>query len=392
MKIAVIDPWCFSPPYDRELCDGLSSLGHDVTLIGQSKMSDHEGIDHASTGFTYLDVFKAPPDQLPRILLLVLKGGCHIAGMLRTFFLLHRLRPDVIHIQWLALPLIDAFFVPLLRRIAPVVLTVHDSNPYNGAGPLLLRLGHMMAIRRFDRWIVHNEISSQHLVERGLDSNRVHRVAHGLLNPVESGGESKRSRKRDGSVHFLQFGKLKDYKGADIFLDAVSRLNEAERSCCRVSIVGRPYMETQALEDQVMRHRLEEVVELRFDFVSDDEMAALFDEADFLVFPYRAIDTSGVLMAAISRGIPVVASNIGCFAEMITDGEEGSLVPPNDSECLANALSSLIQNPSKVEAMRDNMIALRQRIPSWQGIAETTTKVYELAQAPPAPKPVGAHT
>lgn len=95
-------------------------------------------------------------------------------------------------------------------------------------------------------------------------------------------------------------------------------------------------------------------------------------------------------MAAIARGIPVVASNIGGFSEMLADGREARLVRPDDPEALAAALVDLIDNPGKVQAMRAEMVALRQRIPSWQQIAETTTKVYRLALASPASAPIGA--
>lgn len=393
MKIAVIDPWCFTPPYNRALCSALASIGHEVVLIGQDQSDgDACAADGREAGFLYRSLFTAPSSRLPRHLALAVKGLRHMQGMFRSLLLLRRLRPDVIHIQWLALPLIDAFFIPILRRIAPVVLTVHDSNPYNGAGPLLLRLGHMMAIRRFDRWIVHNDMSARHLAERGLDVQGIHRVAHGLLSPPVDATCSGRGQRREGGpVRFLQFGKLKDYKGADVLLEAVSLLSEDQRTRCRVSIVGRPYMETKPLEDLVALHRLEASVELRFDFVSDDEMAALLDGADFLVFPYRAIDTSGVLMAAIARGIPVVASKIGCFEEMLVDGEEARLVPADDPRQLAAALGGLIDDPTQADHMRSRMAALQRRIPSWQRIAETTTEVYEQAQTPLAPTPVGAH-
>jgi len=393
MKIAVIDPWNFTPPYDLELCGGLASLGHEVKLVGQEAKGADEVIDGSSRGFASSGLFKAPASWLPRALLLPMKGMFHIVGMLRLLHELRRMGPDVIHVQWLALPLIDILFLPFLRRIAPVVLTVHDSNPFNGAGPLLLRLGHMMAVRRCDRWIVHNDMSAQHLVEQGLDPDRIHRVAHGLLNPVDENDISENSRERhDGKLHVLQFGKLKEYKGADVLLEAVASLSDEQRSHCHVAVVGRPYLETQPLLDLLARHQLQDVVSLRFDFVSDGEMAALFDRADVLVFPYRAIDTSGVLMAAISRAIPVVASNIGCFAEMLSDGEEGRLVPPGDPVSLSNVLADLIDDPAKVDAMRGRMASLRDRIPSWRRIAETTTEVYDLAQTPPTSKPIGAHT
>ncbi|MGI9510475.1 MAG: glycosyltransferase family 4 protein [Geminicoccaceae bacterium] len=390
MKIAIIDPWCFTPPYNRELCAGLVSIGHEVTLIGQDRSGDSDGYDGAPPpDFSTLGLFTPPADWMPRPLALIAKGVRHVQGLLRSFLELRRLRPDVIHVQWLPLPLIDALFVPMLRRIAPVVLTVHDSNPYNGAGPLLLRIGNLLATRRFDRWIVHNELSERQLVERGLPAERLHRVAHGLLgHPIVADDKSERS---DGRVHLLQFGKLKDYKGVDVLLNALSSLSSAQRERCHVSIVGRPYVDTEPLLDLVQRHRLQSFVELKLDFVSDAEMSSLFDDADVLVFPYRGIDTSGVLMAAIARAIPVVASDIGCFSEMLENGEEGLLVRPDDPLALAAALIDLIENPSKIKTMRVNMIALQQRIPSWRRIAETTTQVYELAQAPPASKPIGAH-
>lgn len=389
MKIAVIDPWCFTPPYNRELCDGLVSIGHEVTLIGQDR---GDGCQIASTpGFACLGLFKAPANWLPRSLTLMSKGVRHIQGLLRSLRALRRLQPDVIHVQWLPLPLIDALFIPLLRRIAPVVLTVHDSNPYNGAGPLLLRVGNLVATRRFDRLIVHNELSERQLMERGLPAGCIHQIAHGLLGTPasETGDETMPSDRR---LHVLQFGKIKEYKGVDVLLNALGSLSASQRERCRVSIVGRPYLETQPLLDLMQHHRLHSFVELRLDFVSDADMAALFDTADVLVFPYRGIDTSGVLMAAIARGIPVIASGIGCFSEMLADGVEGRLVEPNDPDALAAAMIDLIEDPEQVQAMRLKMIELQRRIPSWRRIAEKTTQVYELAQAPSTSNPIGAHT
>ncbi|MEL6963783.1 MAG: glycosyltransferase family 4 protein [Pseudomonadota bacterium] len=389
MKIAILDPWCFTPPYNRELCKGLASVGHDVTLIGQDAGDD--GGEHGESTLTTLPLFKAPSESLPRPVQLLLKGFRHIQGLMRSLGALRRMQPDVIHFQWLALPLIDALFLPLFRRIAPVVLTVHDSNPYNGAGPLLLRLGNRLATRRFNRWIVHNDLSVRRLTDQGLSSERLHQVPHGLLGQAAPTPKTA-STMKDGRLHFVQFGKLREYKGVDVLLNALGRLSTDQRERCRVSIVGRPYLDTAPLLDLMERHQLQSIVDLRFDFVRDDEMVALFDSADMLVFPYRGIDTSGVLMAAIARGIPVIASDIGCFAEMLVDGEQGRLVKPDDPEALATALADLISDPTKVEAMRDRMIHLLERIPSWQRIAEMTTEVYELAQLPPTGTTVSAAT
>jgi glycosyltransferase involved in cell wall biosynthesis len=390
MKIAVLDPWCFTPPYNNELCRGLASLGHEVTLIGQdagAAISEAGG----QSAYSTLKLFTPPPESLPRAAQLFVKGIRHIQGLLRVLSTLRRLRPNVIHVQWLPLPLIDVFFMLLLRRIAPIVLTVHDSNPYNGAGPLLLRLGNRLATRRFDRWIAHNDLSIRRLTEQGLPADRLHQIAHGLLgSAVPTSAEGPKTG--DARLHFVQFGKLREYKGVDVLLNALGRLSADQRERCRVSIVGRPYMDTAPLRELVKRHQLQSLVELRFDFISDDEMAFLFESADMLVFPYRGIDTSGVLMAAIARSIPVVASNIGCFAEMLVDGEQGRLVEPDNPQALADAIADLIDNPATVQSMRNRMVLLLERIPSWHRIAEMTTEVYEQAQPSPMAAAVGAPT
>lgn len=390
MKIVVVDPWHFTPPYDRELCQNLAAIGHDVTFVSSSSSCGGDDETAEGDGVRRLGLFSEPSPSIPRALSLLMKGSQHIRGMVRLLFEAHRSKPDIIHFQWLALPIIDIVFVVLLRRIGPVVLTVHDSNPYNGAGPWLLRAGNMTALRRCDRYIVHNDLSEQRLIARGLPKERIHQLAHGLLNQ-QVPTSTLVTRHREDRVHFLQFGKIKAYKGADVFLEALAALSPEHRRRCRISIVGRPYVDTQPLIDLVKRHGLEDMVSLRFDFVSDDDMSRLFEEADFLVFPYREIDTSGVLMAAVARAIPVVASEIGCFAEMLVDGKEGVLVPPGDAHALAEALVALIGEPEKRLAMRRHMEVLRDRIPSWRSIAESTVAVYHHARLQPTSKPVGAH-
>jgi glycosyltransferase involved in cell wall biosynthesis len=191
-------------------------------------------------------------------------------------------------------------------------------------------------------------------------------------------------------VQFLQFGKIKDYKGADLLIEAVGLLSPVDRTRCRVRIVGRPYIDPLPLRARAAELGLDETLELRFDFVSDDEMTALFDGADFLVFPYRGIDTSGVLMAAIAKEIPVVASNLGCFGEMLQNGE-GVLVPPEEPKALAEALAGLIRSPEKRRAMQAAMQALRADIPSWEQIAAATVAVYRKAGPLPASRPAEAH-
>ena len=129
MKIAIIDPWHFTPPYDHELVSALARAGHEVRLITQADNRDEPPSDKAGEPPVQLGHFRAAPDwvqRLPGPFALVAKGLRHLGGMLRLVGLLRRFEPDVIHFQWAPLPLLDAAIIAILGRIAPVVLTVHD--------------------------------------------------------------------------------------------------------------------------------------------------------------------------------------------------------------------------------------------------------------------------
>jgi glycosyltransferase involved in cell wall biosynthesis len=121
---------------------------------------------------------------------------------------------------------------------------------------------------------------------------------------------------------------------------------------------------------------LEGRVRLDFRFVPDAEMTQLLAQADILVFPYREIDVSGVLMAALRYRRPIIASHIGGFAELLVDGRHGFLVPPGDVAALTAAMSRLCEEPTTRRAMGGAIADLVAAIPSWDEIARQTTELY----------------
>ena len=385
MKIALIDPSLFTWPYDKALADGLSQNNNDVILYGKHIAQDESGKgdplleEHFYAGFQTRWM-----KRLPTGFFLACKGASHILSLLSLWWKLKKDKPDAIHFQWVPLPIIDSFFIPYFRRIAPTFLTVHDSAPFNNnPRSRLQRLNAISIMQKFDGVIVHTEHARQRLINYGLAPDYVKRIPHGLL---EQRGEPAAPlitpEAMDKMVTLLLFGKLKPYKGADVLLNALGLLPPSLRAQCRLHIVGKPYMDTAPLLALIRKHGLEKNIVWDLRFVDDREMNEIFAKADIIVMPYREIDASGVLMVGLQTARPIVASRIGLFAEMLTDGKHGYLVPPDEIEPLADALGKLIASKSRREEMGQNVANLCKEIPTWNAIARMTLDAYAGSSSP----------
>ena len=378
MKIAVIDPSLFTWPYDHALVEGLRDNGHTVSLFTKH-LADGEPGKNASeiVEFFYPGLHSVWAQKLPNPVLLMLKGLMHPVCLVSLLRRLRRMRPDVIHFQWAPLPAVDGIFIPAFRRIAPTILTVHDSAPFNNdPRSILQRIGAISVMKSFDRLIVHTNRARERLISHGLPPAKVAIIPHGILETGPLPSVSYTAGNASDPVTLLLFGKIKPYKGTDVAIRALAAMPAASRARCQLRVVGKPYMDMEPLFALARELRVEPNIVWDLRFVSDDELSRIFSEADIMVMPYREIDASGVLMVVLSIGIPIVASRIGLFAEMLEDGQHGHLVAPEDPAALAASLTSLADSAPERSRMSGNVRALRASIPDWRCIGEQTGALY----------------
>ncbi len=378
MRVSMIDPSLFTLPYDQALARGLAAAGHDVTLYGRRPGPD----DSNPPGVRLLPEFykiagSRPVAALPKPLRLGIKGLDHLWSMARLLRRLRRERPDVIHFQWLPLPLVDRRLLTQFRRVAPLVLTVHDTNPFNGDPSAGLQAqGVAQCFGAFGRLIVHTQQGVARLRAQGVPAERLVVLPHG---PMPASEASRATDPMDGKLTFMLFGKIKPYKGVDTLIEAFAGLPAHARAQSQVRIVGKPYMDLAPLQELIRAHRLADFVAIEPRFVSDAEVSALFRRNTVAVFPYRELETSGVLPQALGHGRPVVASNIGVFGETLTDGVHGHLVPPDDAPALAAAMRHFVEDRSFAAACARNALLLTDQTESWDGIARRTALAYAAA-------------
>src|SRR5919204_5878563 len=113
MRIALLDPPSFTAPYDHELAAALARRGQDVTLL--TPPFAHGGAPVAK-GYRRDEVFLPLSSRLVRRvprsrIRLPLKGLEYGPSVVRLLRHLRALRPDVVHVQWLADPRYDVHWL-----------------------------------------------------------------------------------------------------------------------------------------------------------------------------------------------------------------------------------------------------------------------------------------
>jgi glycosyltransferase involved in cell wall biosynthesis len=369
MRVQLVDPSAFTPPYDRALAAALARAGAEVELLTSRFLY---GPVPAAEGYEVRERFyrRTAARGLDAPGRRAFKAAEHLADMLRFR---RDAAADVVHYQWLTFPRLDAALLPPLR---PRVMTAHYVLPPRPGRRRLAAA--RRAFGAMDAVVAHSEHGARRLREVvGLDPGRVRVIHHGAFDYLTRLPEERplppELAGAEGPV-ILFFGLLRPYKGIDTLLEAFRRVEGAE-----LWIAGNPRMPVEPLR----RLAAEAPGRVRFltRFVADAEIPAIMRRADLVALPYRDVEHSGVLYAALAFARPLVLSAVGGFPEVAGQGA-ARLVPPEDPAALAAALGELVRD----EGARAELSAAAARAAagpySWDAAAQQTLALYaELLEA-----------
>ena len=360
MRVHVVDPPAYTPPYDHALCAALARAGADVTLLttrfahGDVPAADGYAVEHA--------FYARTPARLDGRARQLARLAQHVPDMLR--YRRAASAADVAHFQWLSVQQLDRHLLP---RGLPLVLTAHDVLPRQPTPGQ--RSGQQRLYERVDAVVVHTQAGRERLTgELGIDPARISVIPHGafthlaeLADPLPLAPELAGV---EGPV-VLIFGLLRPYKGLDVALAAWREITGAE-----LWIVGMPRMDTAPLKAAAPPG-------VRFveRFVDDRELPALFARADLIALPYREAEQSGVVATALALGRPLLLSDVGGFPDVAATGA-ARLVAAGDAEALHAALVDLLGDPgARAELAAAATVAAREHF-SWDAIARAHLDLY----------------
>ena len=335
------DPPAFTPWYDHELAAALARAGADVEL---ATSRFRFGTGPVPDGYRRTERWYPLSSRLFRRsrLRLPLKAVEH-AGVLGELAVA---KPDVLHLQWLALPQADRF----LRFRAPAVFTAHDLLPRRTASRRDLWRG---LLAKFDRVVVHSERGREALAELDVD-------ARVIPHPVYPSS----ARVADDGQTLLALGMIREYKGLPDAIEVTRRLRDA-----RLLVAGDPAMPLDGL-------RGAERVEWRLGYLPTAELDRALSEATVAVFPYRAeLDQSGALLQALGAGVPAVVYDVAGLGEPVRMYEAGAVVPAGDVDALTAAVETLLSDRDALERARAGAERARSEL-TWDAAAGQHLALY----------------
>jgi glycosyltransferase involved in cell wall biosynthesis len=362
MRVHIVDPSAYTPPYDHALSSALAAAGAQVEL--QTSHFAYGAVAPAEN-YTRRERFYPLASRIPRPRARqALKLAEHVPNMLA--YRRAARSADVVHFQWVTVPHLDGHLLPTGR---PLLLTAHDVMPREP------RTGQLKAQRalyeHFDAIVVHSQHGAQRLVEElGVGAERVHTIPHGAFahmaaQPPGAALAPALPFHTDKPVA-LCFGLMRPYKGIDLLLEAWEGISDAE-----LWIVGRPRMDISALQASAPPG-----VRVLARFISEEELPSYFRRADLLVLPYREIDQSGVLFTGLAFNKPLLLSDVGGFPEVAATGAARTF-PAGDAVALHNELQALLADPAELAQMAERARAAADGPYSWKSVAASTLALYE---------------
>lgn len=267
-------------------------------------------------------------------------------SVLRAYYLdLIRFRPDLVvfFVSSTRIGLLAEGLFTALTTIfhVPYVLYIHNN-------------GHKMIYwqGRFGRWIVNRVFNKAKscivlgkVFEKDISSfykKKIYILPNCLLRNLP-----EKENKTDQFINVLYLSNLYESKGIFTLIRSISQVL-LNKNSVKFLIAG-PWQD-DSVKKRVLRYVERNKLAKNVHFLGGiygDQKEELFQKSDIFVFPsHYPFEAFGLVnLEAMQVGIPVITTNIGALPEMVLDGKTGFIIPPKNSDILAEKINLLVNNP-----------------------------------------------
>lgn len=247
------------------------------------------------------------------------------------------INPDIIYTLSFDNPLLSLLGLTLKSK--NTVVFIHDVEFHSGYRFMhFMRIGRKVTIYHFKYFQVFSKIQGD-IFAKKYPQKKLSIIPLPLTDFGYFPHYKKIIKKDIETIRFLFFGNILPYKGLNLLINAVNSLN-TKYSNFELVIAGRCDNWSTLYEPLIQnKNNVKQIIR----YIKNDEIPELYLTSHYLVLPYKDATQSGPLMLAYNYNLPVIASNIGAFREIIKNGVSGFLFDHNSSKGLEIVMEMAIR-------------------------------------------------
>jgi phosphatidylinositol alpha-mannosyltransferase len=368
MKIALVSPYDYSHPggvvnHIRALDAEFTRRGHDVRIIAPAS----EPVNDADGRFIRIGTPVPVPvsGSIGRISL-----SLHLAPRIKET--LKKEKFDIIHLHEPFCPMLCSAMLRFSHSVNVGTFHAAEGRPgYDWGKPITSYL-----LKRRNRKL-HGRIAVSKVAEAFAS-----RHVAGDFIIIPNGVSLKRfnpdvlplHKYRDDKLNILFVGRIEARKGLKYLIRAFARLKE-DNPQVRLLIVGPGVRLRHKYEATIAEQGIKDIVFVGP--VTNEELPQYYATADIFCAPAIGRESFGmILLEAMASGRAVIASNIDGYNSVITNSQDGLLVPPRDDIALARALQKLVSDASLRQQLAARGVVTACRF-DWSINASQVLNYYE---------------
>ncbi len=357
LKVAYLSPIYFSNvdiPFLQEMKEHCEIHFYPIVDYGQrgcaidfEDFPTHSGL-YRGEDFQEIRVFSELIDISKTTVVYRKEKHSWALGNLRvTMELYRRLKKenyDIIHVT----EVLRYFEWPLLQFRKKMVMSVHDPFLHSSMWSRVVESYHRIMYRLLPNFIIFNNqqkddfIATYRMKRKNVHVSSLSKYSYLTAFPTAQAP----------TYHYaLFFGKIRGYKGLEYLFPAMDMVHKKHPDFkLLVAGSGQYYFDISPYSNC-------DYIQILNRFFRDSELASLLANADFIVCPYNDATQSGVVMAAYAYDKPCIVTEVGGLPEMVEHGKLGIVVPPRDLHQLAQAMCTMIEQPTLLQQFANDIHA-----------------------------------
>lgn len=255
-----------------------------------------------------------------------------------------------------------------------LVMTIHDPFPHSGEVSVRKSFFRNLSFKFSSKLILLNKEQKISFIQKyKINQDKIFISQLGIYDTIHLFKNTTNiiNNTVDNQLNILFLGRISPYKGIEFLCEAMKQVkNEIPNSNLIIAGKGKLYFDFTPYKCSY--------IQLKNEYISLEDMYSLLRHCHIVVCPYTDATQSGVVMTAYSMLKPVIVTNVGGLPEMCKNGITGYIVPPRDSNSLANAIINLLKDPNKLSSFSNN---IQQEYiegkSSWDSIANQYIECYK---------------